>query len=141
MANFPWNAMVSRTTGIAAQAVAAGANYLGSEIDNTANLDTHLDIQIGVTCGTAPTANKTVEIYILLALNGTDYEQGNADPVDPTRPADALFVARAVTTAQVVTITGLQIPPAKFKILVKSELDQTASITVLAYGYKMGYSA
>lgn len=141
MASFPWNAGTPRTTGIASETVAAGANFLGSEIDNSSNLDTHLDLDVAFTCGSAPTANKVIEIYLLFSVDGTNYEDGDATPTDPTKSLLTAVAARAVTSAQRVAIDQIPIPPKKFKILIKSELDQSASVTVLASSYRLGYAA
>ena len=124
----------SRTTGIAAANIAAGANALGSEIDNSTNKDTECDIEVSITCGVAPTADKVMEVYILYALDGTNYEDGNAvGPVDPKKAPVGCVAVRAVTSAQKCVISGVPLRPYKFKVLLKSELDQTATTTVLLY--------
>lgn len=106
---------------------------MGSEIDNATNKDRFANIQVGFTCSTAATANKTLEIYILYAIDGTNYEDGGTS-VDPVIVPVGVVAARGtVTTAQTVTLKGIELQPFKFKILVKSELDQTAATTVLVY--------
>ena len=125
----------SRTTGIASQSISAGANYLGSEIDNSSNLDTEANIEVLITCSTAPTANKTVEIYLLYAIDGTNYEDGGVS-VDPTKVPVGIVAARNVTGAQRLTIEGVRLQPYKCKVLLKSELDQTSqTTTVLLYSH------
>lgn len=125
----------SRTTGIAAASINAGVNYLGSEIDNSTNKDTDATIEVAFTCGVAPTANKTIEVYLIYAVDGSNYEDG-AVAVDPTLSPNGIVAARAVTAAQKVTIKGLPIMPFKFKVLLKSELNQNATgVTVLLYSH------
>ncbi|MEA3226024.1 MAG: hypothetical protein U9Q07_08745 [Planctomycetota bacterium] len=123
-----WTEPTARTSGISAQSVAAGANYLGSEIDNETNLDQFAAIELTMTPGVAPTAGKVVELYILYAIDGTNYEQGGTSD-DPARGPDAVFPAEASTSAQATT-KHVRLRPFKFKLLVKSELDQEATITV-----------
>ena len=124
----------SRTTGIAAETVAAGANFLGSEIDNSANLDDEAAIEVLHTCSTAATAGGVLMIYLLAAIDGTNYEDGGTS-VDPSRVPDMVVVTRNVTTDQRTTRWRVPLPPHKVKILVRSELDQSASVTVLLYGH------
>lgn len=126
---FPWNAFTARTSGISAESVAAGANFLGAEIDFSSIKDTDAAISIAFECGSAPTANKTLELYILYAPDGTNYEDGGTS-VDPTGVPAGIVAARAVTTAQRGPTIVAKILPFKAKLLIKSELDQTAAVTV-----------
>jgi len=123
-----WTAPTARTSGISAQSVAAGANYLGSEIDNETNLDMYAAVELSMTPGSAPTAGNVVELYVLYAIDGTNYEQG-AVATDPEKSPAAVYAAKASTDAQAQTIM-IPLKPFKFNLLVKSELDQTATITV-----------
>lgn len=130
-------AATSRTTGISAQTIAAGANYLGSEIDNSSNLDAEATVEVAHTCSTAATAGGTLLIYLLKAVDGTNYEDGDATPTDPTRSPDMVVVTRNVTAAQRTTKARIPLGPHKYKVLVRSELDQSASVTVLFYSHGM----
>lgn len=134
MATEKWTAGTSRTSGISEAAITAGANYLGSEIDNSTNKDKYLSVDLAFTCGSAPTANTIVELYILYSINGTDYEDGGVS-VDPKKLyACQPFAARAVTTEQRGTRVNIPIAPFKFKILLKSDLNQNISLaTLLAF--------
>lgn len=129
-----WNAATSVSSGISSESVNAGANNLGTEIDNTTNKDRFLSFDLTFSCASAPTANTTIEVYILYAIDGTNYEDGDATPTDPTKNPAAAVAARNVTGAQRVAVTNIPIQPFKFKILIKSELDQNAtSVTLNAY--------
>jgi len=126
----------SRTTGIASASLTAGANSLGSEIDNTANKDRWATLELTFTCSTAATARKVVEAYLIYATDGTNYEDGDGTPTDPAKSPAGVFVNRNVTTQQKTTITGIPLEPLKFKLLLKSELNQDAtSLTLLCYTY------
>lgn len=126
----------SRVTGIAAQAIAADANYLGSAIDNATNLDLYADIEVTFVCAAGPGANLTLEVYLLYSLGGTNYEDGDATPVDPKGQPIGMAAAYNDTNTHRQTFKGVPIEPYKFKILIKSELDQNATVTVLCYTHK-----
>jgi len=136
MANeIKWATPASRTTGIVTQAIAAGANYLGSEIDNGTNKDRFITVDLTFTCGSAPTADKTIELYVIYDVTSSDYEEGDATPTDPKKSPVAIFAAKAVTAAQQIVFESIPIAPFAFKLLLKSELDQSASCTLLAYSH------
>lgn len=126
----------SRTTGIAAQAIVAGANFLGSAIDNATNLDLFADIEVAFVCGVAPTANTVLEVYLLYSIGGTNYEDGDATPVDPKANPVGTAAAYNDTNTHYQTIKGVPLRPSLFKILVKSELNRDATVTVLCYTNK-----
>lgn len=129
-----WSSTTSRTTGISSASINAGANSLGSEIDNSTNKDRFISMTLTFTCSTAATENQVFEVYILTAIDGTNYEDGDATPTDPKKASVGVFGNRNVTSAQRVNLENILIPPFKFKILLKSELDQNAtSVTLLAY--------
>lgn len=129
-----WTSTTSRTTGISSASITAGANSLGSEIDNSTNKDRYCSFDLAWTCSTAAAANTVVELYAIYAIDGTNYEDGDATPTDPKKTRLGVFANRNVTTAQRATLTNIPIAPFKVKFLLKSELDQNAtSVTLLAY--------
>lgn len=120
MATEKWAAYTSRgsvlTTELNALA-SAGRSAAGTEVDNGTNLDTLGKFVLQVTFGTAPSAGGYVEIYMVTATDGTNYEDGS-DSVDPgTHKLIDRIPVRAVTTAQ--RLSGRLIPllPAKTKFL------------------------
>ena len=128
-----WQQGNSRDTGISNASLAAGANVLGSEIDNAANRDKFASGDLTFNCAVAPTAGKVIEIYFLLAVDGSNYEDGSGS-VDPVGVPVACIPARAVTGAQRVALKNVLIPPFKLKALLKSELDQNATgVTLQLY--------
>ena len=141
MATGKWTAGTSRTSGISAASLAAGANLLGSAIDNSTNLDAYLSVDLAWTCSVAATADKVIELYILYAIDGTNYEDGDAVPTDPKKPLTAVFADDGGTGAQRQARVNIPLAPYKFKILLKSELDQAASsVTLLAYTHNTDIS-
>lgn len=125
-----WKSANARTSGISGDTLNSGANVLGSSVDNSTNLDRYLDLDLSFTCGTAPTANDVIEIYALYAIDGTNFEDGDATPTDPTKHAVAHVAARAVTSEQRQAVLNIPIAPYHFRLLLKSELDQNCTATV-----------
>ena len=140
MASFPWNTPTSRTTGIAAESIANGAGFVGSAIDNATNLDDTMDLQVTINCASAPVANTVLYVYLLLAIDGTNYEDGSTS-LQPVKVPVASIPARAVTGAQVVSVSGIPIPPQPFKIMIWNAVGYAVTTTVLADTYRRGYAA
>jgi hypothetical protein len=139
MSSFPWNTPSARTTGIAAQAITAAAGFIGDEIDNSANLDNMLDLDITFTCAVAPTADTVIYVYLLYS-DGTTYDDGGT-ALQPKKLPISQLATFAVTTAQKRTIDRIQIPPKSFKIMLWNAINQTATCTVTAKTYRTGYAA
>jgi len=90
-----------------------------------------LDVDLAWTCSTPATEDNTVELYILYALDGTNYEDGGA-AVDPKKQmACNPFADDGGSGAQRQARVNIPLAPYKFKLLLKSELDQNASSVTL----------
>jgi hypothetical protein len=118
-----WETAASSTVGIAGDAssptlknLASAAGIVGSEIDNT---DGHQMSawQLRVRGDTAFTAGEYVQLFFLLAIDGTNYEDGSTT-VQPAKAAAVTFPMRAVDTQCVITIDNVILPPCKFKPLI-----------------------
>lgn len=130
-----WKAPESRTSGISAASVTAGANKLGSEINNEVNLDRQAALELAWTCSTASTANRVWLVYILYDVTSAAYEDGG-DSVDAFKAPVGSFADDGGTAAQKQTLTGIPLKPFAFKVLLRSELDQNAtSVTLLVETY------
>jgi len=120
MATEKWAAYTSRGNVLSTELNAlanAGRSAAGVEIDNGVNLDMYGVLELQVTFGVAPSAGGYVEIYMVTAPDGTNYEDGS-NTVDPgTHKLVDRIPVRAVTTAQ--RLTGRMIPllPEKTKFL------------------------
>lgn len=125
-----WKAPTNRTSGISADTIAAASNEIGSEIDNETNKDRYLALELTWTCSTASTENEVMEVRILYAIDGTNYEDGS-DSVDSKKSPIGFFVDDGGTAAQKQTITGIPIKPFKFKLLLTSALTNSASSVTL----------
>lgn len=136
MANIiQWAAVgTSRSTGIAASDnFATGAGLLSSEIDNSTNLDMHLIVQMACT-PEAATAGQML-IYILYAVDGTNYEDGGTG-TQPQKGVAAVLPYKAAASAQKLTSEMIPIMPHKFKILVWNVAGaQCDAVTLLAYTF------
>jgi hypothetical protein len=120
MATEKWDGFTSRSTVLTTELNALannGRSAAGAEIDNGTNLDMYGQLELQVTFGTAPSAGGYVEIYMVNALDGTNYEDGS-NTVDPgTHKLVDRIPVRAVTTAQRLNGRMLTLEPAKTKFL------------------------
>ena len=126
--------VTDRTTGISAGSISAGAGLAGSAIDNSASgSDTMADFQLTFTLAATPVAGDPIYLYLLENL-GT-IEDGSTS-VQPQRVPDAIFNSRAVSTAQVVSVQGVPLPPAAFTpLLWDGSLKAASSVTLLCKSY------
>ncbi len=92
----------------------------GSEINNiqaTSNFNGYTNAKIEVVLAAytgTPTANSSINVWWLLAADGTDYEDGSSS-VTPARSPDVVIPVRAVATGpQRICVQGF-IPVGKFK--------------------------
>lgn len=140
MSSIKWDSAVSRTTGISTASINAGANNLGSEISNNTNKDRWATFELQFTCASAPTAGTVFELYLIYAIDGTNYEDGDATPTDPIKIRAGVFPARNVTSAQRIVLANIPLSPFKVKCLLKSELDQNAtSVTLSMYTHNEAF--
>ncbi len=119
----------SRSSGIASEAITNGSTFTGAGIDNATNLDYFGTVEIVWSFGVTPTANKAVELYVLYAVDGTNYEEvgpqamvGGFSP-----PADTSSHRRTI-------VRNLPLLPYAFKLAVKN-VDTGQTITVTANVY------
>lgn len=106
---------------------------LSSAIDNSSagsnpDQDLFADFELGVTFGSAPTANTTWDLYLFPSLDGTNYADA------PTTPSQVYYVGsfplQAITTAQRVILRGVELPPGLFKVALRNNgTTQTAAAT------------
>lgn len=130
-----WTAGTSRTTGISGVTINSGAGNLGSEIDNSSNKDRFLNLELQFTHGSAPTVNTPWLVYVLYAIDGTNYEEGGTS-VQPKKWHVACFPVFADTSAHRVARANIPIAPFKFKLLVWNGTNQnssSSSVTLAAY--------
>jgi hypothetical protein len=85
---------------------------------NAANLFFWGDLELTVTFASAPTANSTVEVYIVPAENGTNYATttDGASPIVDLNSFIGSFNIPAQTSAIRRNIRGIPLPPCLFKL-------------------------
>jgi hypothetical protein len=90
--------------------------------DNSSNLAFWGDFELNVTFGSAPAADASVELYLVPAFDGTNYETtvDGASPLVDLNSLIGVFDLEAVTTAQRRVIRGVPLPPTLFKLYIKN---------------------
>ena len=124
----------SRTTGISSQSINSGSGYLGSEIDNATNGDDVMNVEVVYSYATAPTANKTAELWILYSYDGTNYEEGNSTTAPlPTARLVRAWSPPANTSTHRFFVFDYTLAHKKFKLLVRNvDTAQQMTVTVSA---------
>lgn len=102
------NSMANNALVLSAEITHQSPNYLEAE----------LELYIAGMGGT-PTANTAFVLWILRAIDGTNYEDGGTS-VTPARQPDAYFPIRAVSTAQRIR-RRVKLPPGNVKYLLKND--------------------
>lgn len=127
--------------------LANNAAALGAEYDNATNLYLFGLFELNVTFGTNPTAGSTIDLYIIPAPDGTNYDD-NTTGASGAAPSTAYvggFPLRAVTTAQKVPLgvglTRVELPPTKFKVFVINKSGQSfpasgSTVKMVPYRYQ-----
>ena len=112
-------------------ALAAGSRTnAGTEIRNDVNFDQIGKLEINVTFASAPAAGDYLDIHMVQAPDGTNYEDGSST-VDPgPHTLKASVQVRAVATAQRLMTRIFQLEPGKTKfILVNRNATQAFPAT------------
>lgn len=116
----------------------AGFTAKGSAYDNSADLRQHFWAEANVTFGSSPTAGQALVLYALRALDGTNYEDGDASTTPPSTAIVAMFPVRATTGAQRIASQRFELPPCAVKFVLYNGTSQALS----ASGHTIGlYSA
>lgn len=76
------------------------------------------DWELAVTFGVAPTLDATIDLYLVRAADGTNYEDGDASIRPQANAFVGSFQARAVTTAQRLVIPDVPMPPGLYKAVI-----------------------
>jgi hypothetical protein len=97
------------------------------------------DLELRVTFGSAPTAGKTVDCYLVpLSSDGSAYVDGSAS-IQQAPLFVGSWVVRNITTAQVLLFRGVPLPNDKFLISVVNSTDQNfpasgSTVKIRPYG-------
>lgn len=126
---FKLKAASSRSSGFSTTTIANAAAQDGSAIDNAANLDLFLTAEFVWSYGTNPTANRTVEMYLLYSVDGTNYEEES-----PAALIGSFSPPADTGTHRRVLIRAWPLRPFAFKLRLKNvDTGQTITVTVNAF--------
>jgi hypothetical protein len=100
--------------------LADGANVLGGAIDPSGYIYSSYELIFATVA--APTKNEVVELYLLPALDGTNYADGDASTDPSLSTFVGNFTTRATTAEQRAVILNKVTTPHNFKPLLKNEL-------------------
>jgi len=96
----------------------------GTEIANQTNLDQYGKVELNVTFGSAPSAGGFINVYMVNAPDGTNYEDGSSSADPGSHKLVAVIPVKAVTSAQRVTSRLFGLEPAKTKFIVENKSGQ-----------------
>ena len=82
--------------------------------------DAHLlsEWELVVTFGVAPTVDTLIDLYLVRAADGTNYEDGDATNRPAATAYAGSFQVAAKTTAQRLTIPDVPLPPGLYKAII-----------------------
>ena len=107
-----------------------------AEQDNSTNHDLLADFELSVTFGTNPTVNSTMDLYIVIAMDGTVYGDGGGAVAPAPTYWRGCFPLRAVTTIQHIALEGVPLPPEKWKAII---LNNTTGQALGATGHTLEF--
>ncbi|MBY0490645.1 MAG: hypothetical protein K2R93_12455 [Gemmatimonadaceae bacterium] len=111
------------TTSLNAIADAAAVEV---DVANDTDRDILVDLELQISFGTAPTADKTIDVYWRRTIDGTNYEDSSASR-PPANGGVGSFVLDNTTSAQRKILPGVVIPPKGGKLVIRSSAGQTAA--------------
>lgn len=143
MASIKWEvASASTIMTTELNSLANNATAISSEVNNTSNLYLFDDVELYTnTFGSTPTAGSVIELYQVVALDGTNYEDGNASIDPPASNLVGVFNIRASTSAQRHVLRMIPAAPLKYKYVVKNKTGvalnaSSNTVKVVQYRYQ-----
>lgn len=137
MANLiKWGALGSFTTIINGEGTAPtlknlanNGQKIGSEVDGSTNRDQFADFDLYCRFQVAPSAGGYVALYLIQAIDGSAYADGDDSVAPPATSFVGNFPVRAVTTQQRVALRGVSLPATKWKPLAINKSGQAMTNT------------
>lgn len=96
----------------------------GTEVDNGTNLDQFAKFEINVTFGTTPSAGGYVQLHMMTAPDGTNYDDGDASTDPGSHTVCAVIPVRATTSAQRLMSGVFPLQPCKTKFILLNQSGQ-----------------
>ena len=122
------------------------AALASSGYDNSASLYLWAIFELNVTFGSAPSATGTIDLYIIPAPDGSNYDDAvtGASGAAPATSYVGGFPLRAVTSAQKIPIGAarrVDLPPVPFKVFVVNNSGQAfpssgSTVKMVPYRYQ-----
>lgn len=145
MATEKWTAMTAANDVVPTQAdgLADGSSAdPGTEIDNATNKNRFAIAEFVGTFGSAPDAFASIDLYAAPAPDGTNYGNGNSTLAPSPTMYIGSFVVQANTNPQRLVTQRMEIPPCKFKLVVKNRSGASlpATVTINLYTFNRDIS-
>lgn len=140
-----WTQMLSsELNSLASSTAVLQATGTNAAFDNSTGLWLWGDFELQVTFGTGPTANSTVDCYLipLASAGGTTYWDSSLTAL-PLNLYIGSWPVRNVTTAQIIGLRGVPLPPQKFVLLINNGTNQafpSSGSIVTFYSYAESYT-
>ena len=109
--------------------LANNGQKLGTEVDNSTDRNQYGEFELMCRGAAAFTAGTSVELYLIQAVGGTAYADGDDSIAPPLTALVGVFPLRAVTTQQRIAMSHILLPPTKFKPLVINKGGQAFTNT------------
>lgn len=112
----------------------------GTAYDNSANLYEWGEFEFAGTFGTAPTANTTIDLYLVPSADGANYADGGGAVAPDIGDYACSFQVRAVTTAQRRVRKNVILPLYSFRAVALNNatgqvVPNTSTVKVTPYKY------
>jgi hypothetical protein len=120
---------------------ASSRTNAGTEISNQTNLDRYGVLELQVTFGSAPSSGGYLELYMVTAPDGTNYEDGSSSNDPGGHTLAAIIPVRATTSAQRLLSAVFGLEPAKTKFILSNQTSQAfpaSGSTVTLYTANVG---
>lgn len=116
---------------------------LSDELDNSSVKYLFADFEFVTGAASAFTDGSTFSLYLVPAMDGTNYpdwtSDGTADEPDNEQYFVGSFTVGAATSTRT-TLRGVSMPPGKFKVGMRNQSGQTTTSGVLKYR-RWGYAS
>lgn len=97
--------------------IANGAGVLSGVISNTSDLDMYMDLYLTIIFGSAPTANTTMDAYLVRSSDGGTTFEVNSASRPPANGAIGSFVLNNTATTLLYALPNVLLPPGSFRVL------------------------
>lgn len=127
-----WNTPSSVVSLLTTELNSLGNNTLSSAsaaVNNDANLDMYADLEL-VLASLSPTAGAYVAVYLLEAIDGTNYPEATNLRLKTSQLLLAIPLDTTAATAQRIAARNVLLPPGKFKVV----LDNQSGVSLAASG-------